>query len=49
MNLFPQPKELQILAGTSGREILEKRNFVKNEALASQEYILRIDENGVTV
>ena len=49
MNLFPQPKELQIFPATSGREVLENRNFVKNEALASQEYILRIDENGVTV
>ena len=49
MILFPQPKKVEILAGVSGREILEKRHFVKNDALGQQEYILRIDENGITV
>ena len=49
MNLFPQPKKFEILTGVSGREIAEKRHYVKNEALGQQEYTLRIDETGITV
>ena len=33
MNLFPQPKKVEILAGTSGPEVVAKRHFVENEAL----------------
>ena len=49
MNLFPQPKKFEILTGVSGREIAQKRRYVKNEALGQQEYTLRIDETGITV
>ena len=49
MKLFPQPKELQLLDGTSGRACLNNRKNITNTALGEEEYTLRICDNAVTV
>ena len=49
MKLFPQPQALQLFDEFSGREILSRLTYVKNDNLSSQEYILRIDSNGIAI
>ena len=49
MKLFPQPKKLELLGGSSPREILKNRKNTVNLALGEEEYTLRIDDRGVAV
>lgn len=47
MFLFPQPKTVTLLDGYSSPDLQEVH--IQNNALAPQEYILRIDEYGISI
>lgn len=49
MKLFPQPQNLTLYDSYSDATVLQDKVTVHNHNLQKQEYILRIDHNGVTV
>lgn len=49
MKLFPEPQKCIFFNTYSDIDILKNKTFVHNEVLNPQEYIIKIDESGVTI